>query len=395
MKTKLKLLTLACCLGSASAFSFTVGNKLEGSLSAVKKSLNHVHRHANLTGHEEITRQAIILAKEVASKNNISVPKVIASKVFNNLKPEQFGLVGSEATNPLIQGNYATDFPFTKKFIVNLPEFWKFKGMTDNMQWQDHPKTQKFHFLRNHLQAPDETGSILVGQRQSCEATRNAITLATKQASLYFRKEATSPEEKDENVRKSLFFLGHATHMIQDSFSEAHGRRERLDESPFSKALRPAQKRNHDIQEICYFGFNLDAVQNPLGHKTRLNSCHHSAMEIVRDGIWIRDSHSRNRVHSEWPEEVVIDDDVREIQRCARNYSMKMMDTEKCLKHTPRLARTATAKYLLAMMTYMHKKDTQDMKSYLMENLFEGSLGLEGLDETMPEGILRCGNLPK
>ena len=183
--------------------------------------------------------------------------------------------------------------------------------------------------------------------------------------------------------------------MIQDSFSEAHGRRQRLDVSPFSKALQKSQEHNHDIQEMCYFGFDLDAVSNPRDHKTRLNSCHHSASEIVRDGIWIRDSHARNRVHAEWPNEPVIDDETREIQRCTRNFTMKIMDTEKCLKHTPRLARTATAKYLLAMMTYMHNKNTQDLDSYLKVNLFEGNLGLVGLDETMPEGILRCGKLPK
>lgn len=365
------------------AQAFTVGNKLEGKLSHVKSILSSIHRHANLTGHEEITRQAIVLAKDVAKKNNIEVPKLVSLMAFRNLDSEEFGLIGSDALNPLIQGNYATDFPFTKKYVVSLPEYWGFKDIKEDMQWQDHPETQKFHFLRNHLSEPNQTGSILVGQRQSCINTRDAIVQVTKEASYYFNKHATSFKAKEVNTRKSLFFLGHATHMLQDSFSEAHGRRH-------------DRHQNHDIREVCYFGFDLDlqAFTDEKSFKKRLNSCHHSASEIVRDGIWIRDSHARNRVHTEWPVEKVIDDTPYEIQRCVRNFSMKVMDNEKCLKHTPRLARTATAKYLLVMMAYLQNSEKEEIGSYLKRTLFEGSLGLSGIDETMPNGVLRCGNLP-
>jgi hypothetical protein len=64
------------------------------------------------------------------------------------------------------------------------------------------------------------------------------------------------------------------------------------------------------------------------------------------------------------------------------------------------LARTATAKYLLVLIQYM-KFDNKTvsgpdhMKNFLMENFFEGSLGLIDLDEAMPSGVMRCDNLPE
>jgi hypothetical protein len=35
------------------------------------------------------------------------------------------------------------------------------------------------------------------------------------------------------------------------------------------------------------------------------------------------------------------------------------------------------------------------LRNYLMENFFEGSLNLQGLDETMADGVMRCENLPE
>jgi hypothetical protein len=395
MKSREKLLfCITLFLLSRSVFPFTVGNKMEGALVVVKSSLKVAHRHLNLSGHEEITRQAIILAKKAADQNHIPISKEITEMAFKNLQPDKFGLIGSEATNPLIQGNYATDFPFTRNdYAVNLPDFWKFHDVRSDMDWQNHPRSQQFHFLRNHLAKPDSQGSILVGQKQSCYSTRNAIIAVTREASLLLRRKTDvngkilSKALRQANLRKSLFFVGHATHMLQDSFSEAHGKRK-------------ARKNNHDLSEMCYFGFDTDIIENPTTHSTRLNSCHHSLDEIVRDGLWVKDYKGINRVKREWPDEPVVEESLSGVYTCMKNFTLKLTDNETCLKHTPRLARTATAKYLIVLINYMKFDDVtiskkDHLKNYLVENLFEGSLRLQGLDETMPDGVMRCNNLPE
>ena len=387
------LLLVTSTLIATSAYPFTVGNKMEGGLEVIKKSLKTVHRHVNLSGHEEITRQAIILAVSAAKTNNIKIPQEISLMAFQNLQPDKFGLIGSEATNPLIQGNYATDFPFTRKdYVVNIPKYWKFNDVQDDMDWQNHAKTQKFHFLRDHLSKPDSRGSMLVGQRKSCIATREAIIKVTKEASLLMRTKTNArgtallPAERQANVKKALFFIGHATHMLQDSFSEAHGKRK-------------TRRSNHDLSEMCYFGFDDDIFRHPIDHEKRLNSCHHSIDEIVRDGLWLKDSKGINRVKNEWPDEPVVEDSYSGVYKCLKNFTLKLTDNNTCIKHTPRLARTATAKYLLVMINYGRFNDKtiaapDHLRNYLMDNFFEGSLGLKGLDETMSEGVMRCDNLP-
>jgi hypothetical protein len=394
MKKRMLFLLALTLLASSTAFPFTVGNKMEGSLSVVKESLKTVHRHLNLSGHEEITRQAIILAQNAAKENQIEIPEIISKMAFQNLEPEQFGLIGANATNPLIQGNYATDFPFTNSNnLVDIPKFWDIKSVRSNMDWQNHPRTQKFHFLRDHLDKPDRRGSILEGQRKSCYATRDAIIKVTQEASMLFRRSTNkdgwllSKSEREENVRKSLFLIGHATHMLQDSFSEAHGKRK-------------TRSENHDLLEICYFGFDTDILRHPRSHSKRLNSCHHSMDEMLRDGLWVKDSRGIQRVKREWPNEPVAEDSYQGIYTCLKNFTLKLTDNETCLKHTPRLGRTATAKYLLVMINYMKFDNVtvanqQHMKEYLIEHFFEGSLGLKGLDETMPDGVMRCDNLPE
>lgn len=220
---------------------------------------------------------------------------------FLNLAPEKLGLVGSIATNLFIQGKYATDFPFTRKdYLVNFPQYWNVKNINDDMDWQNHPETQKFHFLRNHLAGPDHKGSILEGQ-----------------------KKKLSCDERG----------------------------------------------------------------------------HHSIDEIVRDGLWLKDSKGIRRVKTEWPDEPVIEDS-KGIATCLKNFSLKLTDNDTCIKHTPRLARTATAKYLLVLINYMkysneivQRKD--HLRTYLIDHFFEGSLNLKGLDETMSRGVMRCDNLPE
>lgn len=383
---KLLLLT-AFSLLTHHAFAFTVGNKMEGGLQAVKHSLKVVHRHLDLTGHEEITRQAIILAIKSAKENQIPIPQEISKMAFQNLGAKEFGLIGSEATNPLIQGNYATDFPFTRSdYVVNIPKYWGFTDVKDNMDWQNHARTQKFHFLRDHLPKEDKNGSILVSQRKSCVASREAIIRVTKEASLLMRKTAANSKEREANVRKALFFIGHATHMLQDSFSEAHGK-------------RGTRKENFNVKEMCYFGFDTDIFEHPRSHERRLNSCHHSVDEIVRDGLWLKDSKGINRVKKEWPGEPIIEDSYDGIYTCLKNFTKKLTNNTSCIKHTSRLARTATAKYLLVLINYNQTFDNEavaekdHMRTYLMENFFEGNLGLKGLDETMSEGVMRCEGL--
>lgn len=389
---KLLLLTTFSLL-TQHALAFTVGNKMEGGLVAVKTSLKVVHRHLDLTGHEEITRQAIILTIKAAKQNNIPIPAEISKMGFQNLKASEFGLIGSEATNPLIQGNYATDFPFTRKdYVVNIPKYWGFNDVKDNMDWQNHARTQKFHFLRDHLPKEDKNGSILVSQRKSCIATREAIIRVTKEASLLMRKfsnnkgMAITPKEREANVRKALFYIGHATHMLQDSFSEAHG-------------VRGTRKENFNVKEMCYFGFDTDIFEHPRSHETRLNSCHHSVDEIIRDGLWLKDSKGINRVKKEWPGEPIIEDSYDGIYTCLKNFTKKLTHTSSCIKHTPRLARTATAKYMLTLINYNQTTDNETaaqkdhLRNYLMEHFFEGNLGLKGLDETMSEGVMRCQSL--
>lgn len=379
------LLLLALGLVTQYSFAFTVGNKMEHfGLRAIKKGLGTFHRHVDLAGHEEITRQAIIQANTIAAENNLVIPEEIAKHTQQNLKSERFGIIGSEALNPLIQGNYATDFPFTRNdYAIKIPEYWGFTDVEDNMDWQNHPLSQKYHFLRNHMPTKDERGSLLVSERKSCFDSREAIIKVTQDVLTYFRKQ----EDRELNIKKALFLIGHATHMIQDSFSHAHGRRDGRD-------------NNFNVSEMCYFGSNADILAHPFKHKKRYKSCHHSLDEMISDGIWMQDFANIRQVKKEWPNEAVVPNTAKGLYTCIKNYSRKVTDPEACLKHTPRLARTATAKYLVVLMLYMNtvseiEATPEHLKNYLITNFFEGSLGLKNLDETMPNGIMRCEGLPE
>jgi hypothetical protein len=120
--------------------------------------------------------------------------------------PEK-GVAGSDTGNKIVRGNFETDFP-EKKFL----DFYQAKSQLPLLRWLDwheSPTLQHLHGLRNR---PD--GAHFQDQFATCRDSTSAIATALNQALPLLRT--------DRNSESGQHWLGHATHIIQDTFSKAH-----------------------------------------------------------------------------------------------------------------------------------------------------------------------------
>jgi len=178
-------------------------------------SAGYIHR-----GHEDITRFGVDLAN-----------RELGSRTFPEVEA---GTYGALTDNALVQGNTKTDFP--------NDELLRFYGATGS-GWTSSPDLQDLHFLRNY---PD-------GSPQSIHDTCNAVRKRIRNAAF----QAVSLQHQ--NREKYLFWLGHSTHIIQDSFAPPHSRR--------SGVLY------RNIEDICTYGRRFDGI------------CYHETVELG-DAVW-------------------------------------------------------------------------------------------------------------
>ncbi len=314
---------------------------------------------SSYSGHEEITRQAL---NNTAKRLNLIDPSnniFDLSEINFNLKAEPRGLQGYKAKNLVISGNFASDFP-KQATTVNLIEFWKNPGFADF----ENPKNQVIHFLRNYKSA-----TVLASAKETCLGARQNIKFVTNAALERFREGKKS---------EALFLIGHALHMIQDSFSPAH-------------TIRASDEDNYNIKQICFYGVSMfkkfDISQKD--GETRL--CYHSSPDS-KDAIWNVSSSRYKEALKNWKAEPASQCDKNQ------NYPETEQDKNSCLSNEARLARVASEKYLLIVFGEMSPnnitpRSRENLEDILEKNLFDGPVGISELDEKMPQGIMRCEGL--
>lgn len=175
-----------------------------------------------LRGHEDLTRFGVQWANENSSY--LVFPEVSESSS------------GYNSDNPLVQGNYQSDFPSEEIRIFN--------SASSEDDWHNAGHLQNIHSLSNF-------NNITVESNEStCWGVQRQVTRTTELAlDLY--------QQGDEE--KAFYWLGHGMHTIQDSFSMAHADRS-------GDALRI-------IERFCTYSTEL------------LDGCYHSSVSHD-DRIW-------------------------------------------------------------------------------------------------------------
>ncbi|MFK8137310.1 MAG: hypothetical protein AB8E15_03025 [Bdellovibrionales bacterium] len=425
------------------------------------------------SGHEEITRQSIIMAQSILkADSSVADTEFLLGTHMTDLEEVLDGTSGPDALNPIIRGNYATDVPDEKsRYSTSFgsPGWEKKKKKVNNVpnsiDWHTNPDGQNIHFLRNFSGTELESAySACMGGRKRIEnaslkslkmwanylvqfgsAEKSATQLM--QSIAQFKKAGKDTKRLEKALRdlersiapdrvkiqrKSLFLMGHATHVLQDSFSPAHSIR--------------STKGNFDIQDVCYYdprgmggGGGKAAIPHfDAGLKTILSKsidkmtqmfrdiwagqearddsklvCLHNTFDI-RDGIWSRThDHKHQLQDSKWDESELLEtlnhSSKKSIDACV-GYDFVDGRKVSCLKHDARLARNATARYLVFMAKsadQMRQKiaenprarekdlfNSQAILKSLKKNVFEGNMQVSqfSLKNVMPRGILRCDN---
>lgn len=180
-----------------------------------------------IRGHEDLTRFGIDLANKLI-KEKFSIDNYYEQAIVGEFAPI--------TTNPIVRGNYLTDFPTDELKIFHLE--------STNVNWNSDPRTQNIHSLRAH-----ENGVLLQSAFQACLGFRNKVFQIVYNALIKFSKG---------DFEGGLTWLGHATHSIQDSFSPVHA------------------KRTDDLKyflDFCTYGKKFEGI------------CKHDLVDI-KDYIW-------------------------------------------------------------------------------------------------------------
>lgn len=179
--------------------------------------------HGPARGHEDLVRFAVDMANDyIASYARAGYFPTVA-----------YGDAGPTTSNPLVKGNYETDFPSDEmRAFYDAPD----------ADWHNDPTLANMHSTRN------SPGGIWESAHDACVGTKAMITGATFEAARHLA--AGNPTE-------ALYWFGHATHTIQDSFSVAHTTR----------------AGDWTMVDVCTYGEQLPGV------------CYHSYLDLD-DRIW-------------------------------------------------------------------------------------------------------------
>ena len=370
MKNNFFFLPVMLLVNSFQAHAFTSSYSLE-MIDLISLS------QGRTSGHEEITRQALVKTKRllIDNRSNVDIARG-GIQLLNDLDASKRGLVGALSKNPVIKGVYCSDFPDNSKCLFNLAEYWYGENYK-NINWHSGETTQSLHFLRDY---DSRTG--LVSPYEACMEGRNKISTVAKSA---------VQEWKKGEIAHSLFLLGHAIHIIQDSFSHAH-------------VIRDVKPGKHfKIKDICYYGSGKRQELSVL--KKENMACFHPMVDfslssveesVLGDSIWVRTADQKREAAAHFSDEPV--------KRCSmmtHQYMIFDSDKEACLNLESRLARDATIKflYLMAEDLYKHRDveydevELEKLDQLLTKKLFEGSFPIKGMSDRMPNGIAQCDHL--
>lgn len=268
------------------------------------------------------------------------------------------------AVELITRGNYATDMP-NGVYPVDLNEYWGFPVDTD---W-NNPQGQDLHFLRDY-----DGATTVSSAYATCMAARERILhLSADVAKLW-----------GADREKALFLMGHATHIIQDSFSPAH-------------VVRASKDENSDLEDVCYYpvGIGPTTPSAPI--------CFHQTVD-ARDRIWLTadDPAEVERNRKEWGDGGEGVETVEDLTKFDLN-DLTAEGRRSHLKNGARLARAATAKYVLLMLSEIRKRaqdtvydaDGKLLAERLTNRMLEGGEDVGGLGALMPKGIMRCDGLSR
>lgn len=210
-------------------------------------------------GHEDITRLAV-------DEANDALQGLIGQRPYPKIAK---GVAGADTGNMMVLGNYESDF--------DTPRMRDFHQV-GKVDWHNDGRIQHIHSLR------DFSGTEPLALRPACEAIRSNIIQAARLGIERYQAG---------DVETGRYWLGHATHVIQDSFSVAHAQRDENDPK--------------HIKDICVYGFKVD------------NVCQHASVDLD-DRVWLATG------------------------RCAWDPTKR---DRKCLKKQAQDAVTATAAFLI------------------------------------------------
>lgn len=316
---------------------------------------------STFSGHEEITRQALNNTARRLNQTESGQAIFALETLQFNVKPEARGILGHKSKNMVIHGNFASDFPKQTK-VLSLKAFWGNQDI-DNFEGKD---SQVLHFLRNY-----KDSVTLASAHATCVQARENIKRVTSEALRAWQ---------NQDANKALFLIGHAAHMIQDSFSPAH-------------TMRDNEAHNYNLKNVCFYGTKMAEKQ---GINTRLGSkldiCYHSTPDS-KDAIWNLKRSQYKEALSNWGR-------AESVSECSRgdNYPESEEAKQSCLKSEARLAKLATEKYLFIIFSQISPTNSiqpveSEIVSSLDSRLFDGPVGVPELDQKMAEGIMRCEGL--
>lgn len=144
-------------------------------------------------GHEDLVRFSVASANAWINHQHGQVDFYI---------PIPSGENGLRSRIPMVQGVTRSDIPdaeMLRRYQVSAAD------------WHTSPDLQGLHFLRNY-DGSDDTVSF----EDACQDSRQRLVDATMES-----WDALTQG----NTARAMYYLGHALHMIQDSFSPAHTRR--------------------------------------------------------------------------------------------------------------------------------------------------------------------------
>lgn len=175
-------------------------------------------------GHEDITRYGVELFRENCAKDS----------PFREYFPVIYkGVSGADTENGLVKGNFETDFP--REEIFDFYNIRYGSGVDAWLKWHQDGEVQNIHALRNY-------GDVGVESiEKTCEGITQRIRGAVKRS---------LDELRSNRHQEVLFWLGHASHIVQDSFSQAHSKREGRD----YKTITDYCTYGKEFEGICFHG---------------------------------------------------------------------------------------------------------------------------------------------
>ncbi len=153
-----------------------------------------------IIGHEELMHFAITQANAALEQDGVTAFRY---------PPADADTRGIDSKNPLVRGNLASD-KAEQITEISLGEFY---GIPKGEHLGYSGMHMDIHALRNYRW--EGTKWIVEDAKTSCLGGHARIQRAT----------ATALAAWDTDEARALFFVGHATHTLQDSFSRAHTRR--------------------------------------------------------------------------------------------------------------------------------------------------------------------------